>query len=286
MQPVALVTDSTAGIAPAAATELGLGVVPCSAAIGDAREPDFGPAAHDFYHQMANSSQPPRTFAPAEAAFRAAFESGLESSDSVLCLLAPFDVSPAFTTATAAALAIEYDRPGARIKVVNPGVGSAGLGALLLALAPLAPKLPLTALLELVDELAPRCDALFVPGTPEWLERGGRLALIEDRLGPLAGGIPVVRVGSRLTGVELLAAGADPAPERVAAASRRPGHAEAVNAVILHADAPELASRVEGALRARHQVTRLLVSELTPTHGSQLGPGTVGLGLCPAQEGP
>ena len=53
-------------------------------------------------------------------------------------------------------------------------------------------------------------------------------------------------------------------------------------AVVTHAVAPELAAQVAEQIAARTRGRPPLITELGPTVGTYLGPGTVGIGYCPA----
>ena len=283
MRRVALVTDSTAGLSAEAAAALGVTVVPASFAFDDERFLD-GPGS-DVYARMTASGKAPRTFGVAEAAFRAAFEAGLKDAESVLGILAPFDVNPSFTTACAAMLAIQFDEPEAAIKVSNAGVGGAGLGALMLSLAELANGGASTAdLLAAVDELEPRCDSLYVPAEIDWLERAGRLALVEERVGTLDDRRPVVRVGTRLTGVGAEDSFESALEAAVAKVGARAG-GSGLNGSVVHAGDADCAGRAAEALKRRWNVNRIEIAGMSPTHGSLLGPGTVGIGVCPVGGG-
>jgi DegV family protein with EDD domain len=284
MKRVALVTDSTAALPSAVAAELGIGVARASFAFADERMVDGAVPWAEVYSRMGEESAAPRTFGVAEAAFRETFEAGLREAQSVFCLLAPFDVNPSFTTACAAMLAIQFDDPEARIKVANAGVGSAGLGALMLSLAAMATAgANADRLVAAVDVLEPLADCLAVAPQPEWLERAGKLHLVEERLGALDGATPIVRLGTRLTAVAAKDSPDEALAETVALVGKRAA-GKRLNAVVLHAGAPEVAERAEAALRARYDLERIEVSELPVTHGAQLGPGAVAIGVCPVGE--
>ena len=285
MPRVALVTDSTAGLPPAVAAELGIAVVPASFAFADERILDGAVSWDSVYERMAREGVAPRTFGVAEAGFREAFERGLKGAEAVFCLLAPFDVNPSFTTACAAMLAIQFDAPDAKIKVSNAGVGSAGLGALMVSLASLvAAGAGVEQFVEAVDELEPRSDSLFAVQDAEWLAKSGRLPLVEERLGALDGGVPIVRLGTRITGVVVAEDFEEAVDVMVLRAGKRAGDAR-LNVQVLHANAVDEADAVAQKMRDRYPVARLEIGELPATHGAQLGPGTVGVGVCPVVEG-
>ncbi len=280
MQRVALVTDSSADIPVSMQSETGVIVVPASFGFDDRVFTDGDVAAREFYARMSAGGEGPRPFGAGESRFAKAFRDALEVAESALCLVTPFDVSPTFTTASAAVLAMD-DAP---IKVLNPGVASAGLCSLMMALSPYARAgQPMDVLLAAIDLLEPYCDTLFVPASPRWLAESGRLALIEDRIGEIGGGTPIVRVGTRITGVSLEASH-EAAVERAAqVAGLRAGDGTQIIVTIAHADDAALAAHIADLLQRRWNVVRTIVTELSATLGSQLGPGAVGIGVSPAR---
>ncbi len=280
---IALVTDSAANLPAEVAGELGILVAPGSYAFDDERVVEQASALPKMFERMRETGEAPRTFGPTEAAWTGAFLAGLERADSVLCLVTPFDVSSSFTTASAAMLAIQFDRPEARIKVVNPGVGSVGLASLLTSLSQCAGTQRIEDALESIEALEPASDALFVPGSTAWLERSGRLALIEERLGELDGACPVLRAGTRLTGVSRAETFDDALQAAATAVAVRAGLGRPLVVTIAHADAPASADRAVELVGAGHPGARVVVSNLAATIGAQLGPGTVGIGVAPGR---
>src|SRR4249920_1042280 len=111
MRQVALVIDSTAGLSAELAQELNITVVSASHAFADERALDCETDWDAFYQRMARHEEAPRTFGVPEASWRQAFELALEAAGSVVALVTPFDVSPSFTTAVAAMLALQDERP-------------------------------------------------------------------------------------------------------------------------------------------------------------------------------
>lgn len=278
MPALALVTDSTADIPEAEAAQAGVRVVRARSAFEEHAFSDGELSAGDLYGRMRTEVRAPRPFGVPEAAWRVAFDEALRDSDAVLCLVMPFDVSPSFTTACAAMLSMD-DVP---IKILNPGVASAGLCSFVLSLAAgAADGRDLARALVAVDEIEPLCDTVFVPADVEWLARAGRLQLIEDRIGEIGDGTPVVRVGTRITGVALAASHQAAIAKAVESAGQRAGDGTPVIVTIDHADNPDLAQRFAKMMEARWNVERVIVTELSATIGSQLGPGTVGIGVAP-----
>jgi DegV family protein with EDD domain len=260
--------------------ETGVVVVPVSFGFDGGVFLDGELPAAEVFGRMRDGVEAPRVFGAAQERFGEAFAQVLGQAESALCLVTPFDVSPTFTTASAAVLAMG-EPP---IKVLNPGVASAGLCSLMTALAPYAKAgQPLDVLLAAIDLLEPYCDTLFVPDSTTWLEAGGRLPLIEDRIGEIDGGTPIVRVGTRITGVSREETHEAAIDRAVATAGNRAGDGTQVIVSITHASAQELADEVADRLQRRWNVVRTVITELSSTLGSQLGPGAIGIGVAPAR---
>jgi DegV family protein with EDD domain len=277
MTPTTLVTDSTADLPEGS----GIFVVPAHVAFADGNYSDAEMTPAEFYRRLRASDETPYLSCPNEDEYRAAFEKALADSGSVLCLVTPFDMIPSFTAANAAALTL---RP-ATIKIVNPGVPSAGLGALLLSLQEgVKAGWELPRLIDAVDELAPASDAMFVPAGLEWLDRNGRLQLIEERLGELDDDPIVVRAGTRLTGVAVAASRDEIHDRLLTEVGRRAGAGRPMVVCVDHAQNPADAALVAHLARERWNVVRLETAELSPTFGAQLGPGAVGIGVAPFLE--
>ena len=282
MQPLALITDSTADIPPALAAEAGVRVVHARAAFEEHAFGDHEQTASQLYGRMRAEQRAPRPFGVPEPAFKAAFEEALDAADAILCLVMPFDVSPSFTTASAAMLSLD----ATNIKILNPGVASAGLCSFVLSLASGVQRgWDLDRALSAVDETEPLCDTIFVPAEIAWLERAGRLQLIEDRIGEIGTGTPIVRVGTRITGVAVAESHEQALRKAIDTAGRRAGDHAPLIVTIDHADAPDLADRVAAMMRARYKIETLVITELSATIGSQLGPGALGIGVAPAGQG-
>ncbi|GIW13038.1 MAG: hypothetical protein KatS3mg062_0477 [Tepidiforma sp.] len=283
---VQLVTDSTTCLGAEAALELGIGVARGSFAFADERLVDDERAWRAAYERIRGGAALPRTFAPSEAAFLEHFRPAAQSGKAVLCLVTPFDVSPSFTTASAAMLTVQDDLPAACIKISNPGVGHAGLGALLTSAAGMvAQGADLAALLAALEELEPRADALVIPESAEWLDASGRLALVEEKLGPLEADVPVLRIGTRVTGVARAASHEGALEAAIERVGQRAGAGAVVNAVVAHAAASGIAEEAADRLRTRYRVERLIVTELSMAIGAVAGPGAVAIGVAPTGAG-
>jgi fatty acid-binding protein DegV len=137
-------------------------------------------------------------------------------------------------------------------------------------------------LLATIDELEPKCDSIFVPGDLSSMRLSGKLSLIEDRVGGLDDETPLLRVGTRLTGLAKAETFDSAVAEAVRRVGQRPGASTPLNVTIAHASAPERANFVAEQVRGVYPVGQLSITDLAATIGAQLGPGTIGIGVAPA----
>ncbi|MBI2767932.1 MAG: DegV family EDD domain-containing protein [Chloroflexi bacterium] len=283
MPRLVLVTDSSADVPAAVLAEGGVVVVAANTAFQEHSftEGDLKPA--EFYARMVREAKAPRPSGVSEKGWRAAFDAVLAAGDTPVALVTPFDVLASFTTCVAAALSYEG---AADIKVLNPGVASAGLASLVASLAAgIRSGWDRQTVLDKVDELGPLCDTLFVPEDITWLNNAGKLTLVEQKLGQIDEQIPVLRVATRLTGVALEQLHGRAIIRAVTLAGARGGSDRPLNVTVLHANAEARAHDVAARMRERWDVARLCVAPLSMTIGSQVGPGAIGIGVAPAVEG-
>lgn len=278
MAQVTLVVDTTADIPPDVARDLGIVVVPARIAFPDRNFRDNELTPPQFYARLREATGPVTPFGVPQSEYERAFAEAAESRESVVCLVTPFDVGASLSTARAA-LAGMQDRD---IKVLNPGVASAGLCSLAVVLAERAMGgATKDDLLADVEEIEPLCDTVVVPADTMWLRRANRLASIEQKLGPVEDRLPVLRVSTRFTGLALADSFEQALEEAADRAGARADNDRRLVVTIDHAVAPDRAEQAAALMAARWNVARTIITELSPTIGSQLGPGAVGIGVAP-----
>jgi DegV family protein with EDD domain len=273
---VAVVTDSTAYLAPEVVAASGVRVVPLQVVLGGrtgAEGTDVTPAdvAATLLDRRLNVTTSRPTPADFSAAYAAAFAGG---ASGVLSLHMSGRLSGTWESAVLAAK--EADGP---VRVLDSRSTAMGLGfAVMAATDSASAGGTLDQVYDAAQDCLQRTSMLFYVDTLEYLRRGGRIGATAALLGTALSVKPIlhlvdgaivlrekVRTASRgLTRLEQLtveAAGVDP-----------------VDIAVHHLAAPDRAAELGDRIRGRlPRVRRMVVSELGAAVGAHVGPGVLGV---------
>lgn len=275
---VAIVTDSTADLPRALTEEHGITVVPLTVIV-EGREYLDGVemTAAEFYERNA----PATTSQPSPGRFAEAYERLLEDHDEVVSL----HISESLSGTYAAAVQGADAAGGDRVHVIDTRLVSMPLGLVTLAAARLAAAGDGAGAVEdRVRQLSAAADVFFVVATLENLRRGGRIGGAAALLGSVLQMKPVLSIRDGevvpLERVRTL----DRALARVIELIRASDRGHGICAIVGHAAAEEHADRIAAAIEPICET--LLIQPLGPVVGAHAGPGTVGVGLYPAELQP
>jgi DegV family protein with EDD domain len=134
----------------------------------------------------------------------------------------------------------------------------------------------------IIAEAARACtNIFFVPGTLEYLHKGGRINWAENFFGSLLQVRPVIETQDGLLlpvdKVRTLSRAMNRALEL---AEERIGDATTVRLAALYADIPDLANQMLNLARQRLGASRIVdafTTTISPVIGTHIGPGAVGL---------
>ena len=279
MRQVAVVTDSTADLAPDVAAAAGLRVVPLHVRFGDHEFRDgidISPA--QFWERLLEpGSDFPATAAPSPGAFGEVFSACFaEGAEAIVCPTIGSKLSGTFGSATLAAQAM----PDREIHVIDTGTTSMGTGIAALMAADLADRgMPAVAVAAAVRARLADIDLYVAIDTLEYLKRNGRLSPARAAIGTILSIKPIITVRdgivvlaekprtrgkSRQRAIELIAA----APlERVAILHTPTSSREEVEAF-----RDGIVATVPGGIDADRISTGLIGASTGP----HLGPGMIG----------
>ena len=194
MSRVAIVTDSTADLAPAAAAAAGLRVVPLFVRFGDEEfRVGVDLSTEQFWDRMLAPDAPfPTTAAPSPGTFRETFEACFaEGAEAIVCPTIGTKLSATFQSATLAAQAL----PDREIHVIDTGSTSMSTGIpALLAAEMAAAGVAAAEIAAAVRDRLLDVDLYVAVDTLDYLRKGGRLSPARAAIGTVLSVKPIITV--------------------------------------------------------------------------------------------
>jgi DegV family protein with EDD domain len=276
---VTIVTDSTANLTPEIIAEHNIYVIPQILNWeGKSLLDQIDISTEDFYRRLPQSSDLPKTSQPAPGQFTEHFQKVAETSESIVAIFVSELLSGTIQSAHLGAAEMG-DFP---IEIVDSRSVSLGLGLLAVAAARYANSNDdYKAVAEYVRTLVPRLRVVFVVDTLEYLHKGGRIGGAKRLLGSMLSIKPVLHLeGGKIeplasirTKKKAIQHMLDNFMEEIKDKDNTKVHAG-----VIHAQAAGEAELVIQRLRDEANPIELLVNELTPVIGANVGPGVVGMG--------
>jgi len=279
MGRVAIVTDSTADLAPDMAAAAGLRIVPLFVRFGaDEFRVGVDLSTEQFWERMLAPEAPfPTTAAPSPGTFRETFEACFaDGADAVVCPTIGSKLSATFQSATLAAQAL----PDREIHVIDTMSTSMSTGIpALLAAEMAAAGVPAAEIAASVTARLPDVGLFVAIDTLEYLRKGGRMSAARTAIGTVLSVKPIITVVDGLVTMAEKPRTRAKARERVIELiCERPIERLAIlhtptsprEEVAAFRDA--LVARIPGGVDAAHVSTGLIGASTGP----HLGPGLMG----------
>lgn len=276
---VRVVTDSTADVPADMVAALGITVIPSYVVFGSESYRDGVELTKpQFYEKLLTAQTVPATAAPSPHVYEEAYRRLAKEADEIISIHLASKYSSLYSSASIGAREVS----GATIAMVDSEQVTMGYGWMVVAAAEAAQQgATLAQIVDLVEGMKPRSQVLAVLDTLEYLYRGGRVAWVEAMLGTLLRIKPILSV--RLGEILLLerARTLERALGRLVDTIRALGSLE--RAIVLHANAPELAQRIADQLQALDPDWDRLIGHAGVTIASHTGPGAVGIACVTAE---
>lgn len=276
---VRVVTDSTADIPADMVAALGIAVVPTYVMFGTETYRDgVDLTMSQFYEKLLVSRAVPMTAAPPPAVYEAVYRRLVNETDEIVSIHLASSLSAVLNSATLAAESV----PEARIALIDSGQVTMACGWMAVAAAEAALRGEgLEQIVALVEGMKPRSRVLAAIDTLDYLYQGGRVDWMRAAVGTLLRIKPIIQV--RLGEVRLLdrTRSLERSLERLLDHVRGFGPLE--RAIVLHANAPDLAERVADQLGAIFPDWSRLIAQAGVTVASHVGPGAVGIACVTAE---
>jgi DegV family protein with EDD domain len=270
---VKVITDSTSDIPAELVETLGITVVPSYVMFGTESYRDGVELSREqFYEKLASTKEIPSTAAPPPAVYEQVYRRLAQESEEMVSIHLASRYSAIYNSAQVAAREVAP----ARIAVIDSEQVTMGYGWMVVAAAEAARRgASLEEVVALVEGMKPRTQVLAALGTLEYLYRGGRVSWVRALVGTLLRIKPIIEV--RMGGINLVerTRTMGRALDRLLALVQELGPLE--RAIVLHANAADLASDFADQLQQVHPDWPRLIEQAGVTIASHAGPGAVGV---------
>jgi len=281
MSKVAVVTDSSAYIPEELCKKLNISVVPISVIWeGETFFDGITIKPSEFYSRLKDAKTMPTTSQPAPEDMRKSFSHLLEQGYEIMGIFISEKVSGTFASALQAReeLASAKDK----IFVFNSENISMALGFQTLAVARAAVAgASFADCQKLAEKVRPDTGVFFAVDTLEFLHRGGRIGNAQWLLGAALNMKPILTIRGGIVDSADRVRTINKALDRIIElVSEKCAGKSNIRLATLHANAEDNAKLVLGNAAAKLNAVESVLSEVSPSIGTHLGPGTVGLAYC------
>lgn len=275
MNPVRIVTDSTADVPADLVAGLGISVVPCQIYFGrDAYRDGVDLSTSAFLEKLAAAHELPRTSQPAVADFLAAYRSLLEECPAayITSIHVAGDLSGTVNAAWAAAQMLPDP---SRVEVIDSGQVSMGMGWAVVRAAQMARSgAGKSEIAQAVRGLLPRLRVIAMIDTLASLRKGGRVSYLSAALGTMLQIKPLLTIqDGRVWVLEKVRTRSRALAQLVAQVG---GWGPVAELAVLHTGAEDLAASLAAMLQGVFPAERTLIGLAGAALASHLGPGAVG----------
>jgi DegV family protein with EDD domain len=279
MAKVVVVTDSTAYIPTDLVKRYGIVVAPL-AVIWEGKtlhdSVDITPA--EFYARLKSSKTLPTTSQTTPAEFSQIFSAILAEQKSILAIL----ISSRLSGTIDSALQVKQAMPTAPIEIVDSRLSAMAEGFVVLAaVRAVEAGAGLEEAARIAYQTVDLCNAIFIVDTLEYMHRGGRIGGAQRFLGTALNLKPILTIQDGIVGaLETVRTKTKATDRMLDLVERQVGTRRPLRISPLHASAPEEALALMKAAIARFHPDECIPSEVSPTIGTHVGPGTIGIAYC------
>jgi DegV family protein with EDD domain len=276
MNPVAIVTDSTAYLPSELIEKYQIQVIPLSVIWdGESFEDGVDITTSQFYDRLEKSSSLPSTSQPPAGRFKDCFSALLESGKDVVAIL----ISSGISGTVNSALQAQADLSPSRIEVIDSRTAAMATGLHVLAAARKAAEGgTLQEVAQAAREAQQRTDVVFVVNTLEFLHKGGRIGGAKRFLGSMLNIKPILEMKEGLIeAVDQVRTRTRALDRMIELITEKAGGEKPLRMAVIHSNVPELARKLMEEIQAEFSPEEIYISELSPVIGTHVGPGTLAI---------
>lgn len=248
-----------------------LHVVPLSVRIGEQEWLDTDISGAELFQKASEAKEMPKTSQPAQGQFIQLFQELTARGQEVVCILLSGGLSGTASTARMAAAQVDPRL----IRVIDSGTTAIGLVQMAKAALEAAEAgKSLAEVVHLMDAMARRTHTVFIPGTLEYLHKGGRIGGAARLFGGILQLRPLLYLQNGKVQVLDKVRTQKRALERAMQdilVLKRPAYIG-----VGHVDNPELAAQTAALVKEAQPEAQVEVFLISPVIGAHTGPGLIG----------
>jgi len=280
---IRVVIDSTGYIPADIIHKYSISVVPLKVLFGSETYDEItGISNADFYQRLITTPDFPTTSQPASGQFKQAYQKILEQDTTaeILVLTISSKLSGTYSSAVTAAEQL----PKANITVFDSLSAAMGLGLMAITAMEMATAgQNLAQIIARLEQMRRDTRIFLVVDTLEYLRRGGRLGAAACFLGTLLNTKPILAVvEGKIQPLDRVRTKKKALERLFMELEHKLAHpTQPVQAGVMHIAAQAEMESLAAIIQERFNTIRLYTSELGPVVGAHLGPGALGVGICP-----
>lgn len=274
---IAIITDSTAYISESVLEKYQIHRIPLNVIIGDkSYEEEIELTADEFYPLVRDSQELPKTSQPSIGYMVDKLTALAKDYDAVIPIHLSSGISGTFQTMQAAAKIVE----SIAVYPFDSEVSAMAQGLYVIEAAKMALEQDTTPdkIIKRMNEMKESLRAYFVVDDLQHLHRGGRLSSTQAVIGSMLKVKPILHfVDKKIVPFEKIRT-QKKALKRIAELFDHDAKiGKPIRAVVIHANAPELAETVKNELQERFANATIDISHFGAVIGTHLGEGSLGL---------
>jgi len=279
MKKIAVVTDSTACIPQELKNNLPIYVLPAHVIWGEKTYKDgVDIQPTEFFLRLKTTTETPRTSQVTTQEFVHCYRNLLEQGFEILSIHVSGRVSGMIDSAKQAAQEIA----SGKIVIVDSMTSSAAMAFQVVEAARAVIKgAALKECVAIAEKIRAHTHIYFIPGTLEFLHRGGRIGGAAAFLGSLLKIHPILETRNGIIdAVERVRTMSRAMQRVVELIDQKVGDCKHIRLAGLYADIPQLAQQlleIASVRLGKHRIKETFISTISPTLGVHIGPGAVGM---------
>ncbi len=273
-----ILTDTTSGLSPADAAELGIYLVPQIVNFGEeSYRDDTELDTATFLQKLRSADELPKTAAPPPALYDPIFREFDESGEDLICLHPSAKISGTIRSAMAA----KENFPNANIHIVDTEIIAGPLATLVLVAAQWAKDgIPAEIIVDGIEDMMAQQKVYFLVDTLEYLQKGGRIGGARALLGKMLNIKPILTMTDGEIDQFEQARTKKKAITRLAALVLEKAEQDGDPYIcVMHSDASIDANMLRQTIREATGIKNIPLYELPPAIVVHAGPGALAVGF-------